>query len=628
MTPHAKLNVSNLDFDTIKNNLKAFLSSQDEFSEYNFAGSSLDVLLDVLSYNTHYNAFYVNMLANEMFLDTAILRKNVVAKAKALGYTPRSVLGSKAIVTVQITPDILDLPPSLMIDKNTSFKTVINGQVYVFNTSHATNVVKDINNDYISTDIELKQGVFLSHSYTANTSDPSQKFLLPNADTDTTTLVVKIKPSASISNVYVYSKAVDLATVNSTSNVYFLHESSDGMFEVSFGDGVVGRSIIDGNVVMLDGLVSDGDKTNGSSNFTPTGSVGGYSNVSVTTTTPAFAGSSRETVESIKFNAPKLYETQNRAVTNNDYKRIIVAEYTDADSITTWGGEDNDPPVYGKIFIAIKPKAGTVLTTSAKNYVNQILASKKIVSITPEVVEPAYLYMKINITLKYNPLTSEVTAAALGVRAKTAVIDYGINNLSKFDMRFRFSKLSTILDNVDQSVYNSLTNVKLYKKIPINVGVSSNYNVKFSNEIFHPNATYIGAIKSTAFVYRDVLGAAHTDCFIDDDDGVLHVTKTIAGDRTIVFSDIGSIDYGTGTISLNAFNPVSITGTTLDITIIPASSDIAPVRDQIILIESDDVVVNVQQDTTESVGVVVTGTTTSTTGDGSGGTAGSGGVSS
>jgi len=566
------------------------------------------------------------MLANELFLDTAILRNNVVARAKALGYTPKSVKSSKTVVNIQIIPDVTPLPASVTIEKNTPFNTIINSQSYIFNTTVAT-TVSNVNDIFSVSGIELAQGVNLSHQYTANTSNPEQKFLLPNANTDTSSLVVKIKSSAAETNTFVYTKASDISTINSTANVYFLQEHTDGQFQVTFGDDVLGRKVVSGNIVILDALISDGSSTNGARVFTSVGTVGGYTNNIITTTTTAYGGAARETIDSIKFNAPKQYETQNRAVTINDYKRIISSEYADAESIIAWGGEDNDPPVYGKVFIAVKPKSGTVLTDDAKAYVKAILASKKIVSVTPEIQAPSYTYIKITSTVKYDSRIALNTAATIADNVKTAIVNYGITDLAKFDLRFRYSKLIGLIDAQDVAILNSLTSIKLYNKLDATIGVSANYTVKFLNEIYHPNTTYIGAITSTTFVYNDIVNNANADCFIDDLNGVLRVVRLIAGVRTSIADSIGTIDYTTGELQLNSFNPISITGTTVDITMIPASSDVTPVRDQIFLIDSDDVTITVQSDTLDAVGVATIGSTTATSGPSAGGTAGSGGTS-
>ena len=624
MAANSALRVTELDFDTIKTNLKAFLSSQSEFKDYDFEGSSMSVLLDLLAYNTHYNAFYLNMVSNEMFLDTALLRNNVVARAKAIGYVPRSMTGSTAVLDLQIFP-VGDLPNAITIDKNTPFTSTVNNSTFIFNTESSTTISPNSNNQYFANGVTLRQGVNVTHTYTANTLNEDQKFILPNANTDTSTLSVKLKLSSSESDTHLYTRATDVLTVNSTSNVYFLNESTDGKFEVTFGDDVLGRKIQTGNIVILESLICEGNTTNGAATFRLANTIGGYSNVSITTNTAAFGGTDRESVSSIKQNAPKQYETQNRAVTVNDYRRILTSEYNDADSIAAWGGDENDPPVYGKVYIAVKPKSGLTLTTAAIDYIKELLSNRKIITVTPEIVSPDYIYLILNCNVKYDSRVSQNSAAVIAENVKSTIVDFGQSNLTNFDLRFRYSKLTASIDAVDPSILNNLLNIQLEKKLSVTTGVATNYTVKFSNEIYHPNDTYVGSITSTNFSYNDSLGANTTDCKIDDNNGVLRVVKTIAGVRTEISNNIGTVDYTAGTLSLVNFNPNSITGNTVDITITPASSDVTPIREQILLIDTNDVTVTATTDQIEATGTVVSDSTTTVAAGGSAGSGGSGG---
>ena len=320
MAEITKLNIAELDFDTIKTNLKDYFGSQSEFTDHNFDGSAISVLLDILAYNTHYNAYYLNMLASESFLDSAQLRDSVVAKASMLGYTPRSVRGSQAYVDITITPG--DSPASITVDKDTQFTSTVNGTSYTFATANST-VITPVGGNYVAENVLLRQGVPLTFKYTVDTANTEQKFLLPNANTDTNTLVVSVQESATDTNTSVYALATDITTVNATSNVYFMNEHSGGQYRVQFGDGTLGRKPITGNIVFLNSLVSEGTDTNGANTFSAASTVGGYSTVSVVTANSAIGGMDKETVESIKFNAPKNYEAQNRAVTTDDYKKLV-----------------------------------------------------------------------------------------------------------------------------------------------------------------------------------------------------------------------------------------------------------------------------------------------------------------
>ena len=319
-TDVAKLNVSELDMSTIKANLIAYLKSQSEFANYDFAGSGIDVILDLLSYNTYYNSFYLNMISNEMFLETAELRNSVVQRAKQMGYTPASVQGSKAEVTLVVTPN--DGSSSIVVEKDKRFTTVIDQNKYFFTTADSYNAVLGSDGRFTIPNVQLNQGVRLTHKYTVDYSNLEQKFILPNPGTDVSTLSVVVKESPEATETVTYQKVTDTVSVSSTSYVYFLYEEFDGRWEVQFGDGKVGFRPKDGSQIILTANISDGIVTNGASVFTAVDVIGGYPDVTVTTTTKAYGGTSRETIQQIKYNAPKLYETQNRAVTLNDYKRL------------------------------------------------------------------------------------------------------------------------------------------------------------------------------------------------------------------------------------------------------------------------------------------------------------------
>ena len=304
-----KLNISELDFEKIKDNLVGFMSNQSEFVGYNFKGSSFDVLLDILAYNTHYNAYYANMVANEMFLDSATLRNSVVARAKHLGYVPRSARGSKASVTLEITPT--GEPAVISVSKNTQFQADVDGISYIWCTSNSHSVNINANGIYTVSTVELSQGIPVTFRYTANTGDVDQKFLLPNANTDTDSLTVVVQTSDTDTESYTYSLANDITTVNATSKIYFLTENEDGKYEIEFGDGVLGKNLANGNIVILSSLICDADATNGAKSFSVVSDVGGFANVKVVTTSSAGGGQIPEDIEGIKFNAPKNYVAQN-----------------------------------------------------------------------------------------------------------------------------------------------------------------------------------------------------------------------------------------------------------------------------------------------------------------------------
>ena len=612
-----KLNISELDFEKIKENLQGFLSSQSDFVGYNFKGSSFDVLLDIMAYNTHYNSYYANMIANEMFLGSATLRNSVVARAKHLGYRPRSAQGSRAGVTLTITPT--DQPPAISIPKNTQFQAGVDGVTYIWCTSNSHSVNINANGVYTVSDVDLTQGIPSTFRYTANTGDTDQKFLLPNANTDISTLTVSIQVSASDTETAVYTEATDITTVNAISTVYFIDEVEDGKFEVQFGDGILGKTLANGNIVILSSLTCDADVTNGAKSFSVVSDVGGYSNVKIETTGIADGGAIAADIDEIKFNAPKNFDSQNRCVTIHDYVSIVKRDYGGADAVVAWGGEDADPAVYGKVYVAIKPTSGTVLSESTKKYVeDEILKKRNIVGITPEVVDPDYMYLKISSTVKYDSGLTTNSAAVLKSTVTTAVTDFGTTNLKTFDKSFRYSKLIQAIDEAEISVKSNQTSLQLKRLLYPALGSSEAYNLPFSNQVYHPSNTFWGAVTSGKFAYRDSANTLWDECRFQDNNGTVEVYRTSGEDRIIVNNNVGIITYLTGKMALSSFNPVSIgsetTGNTtpLEVFVTPASSDVNPLREQIILIESGDVSITMLDDT--GTGTYVEGTIATTDG--------------
>ncbi len=596
-----KLNISELDFTKIKDNLTGFLTSQAEFVGYNFKGSSFDVLLDVLSYNTHYNAYYANMVANEMFLDSATLRDSVVARAKHLGYLPRSTKGSKASVTLTITPT--DSPAAISIPKNTQFQGEVSGVSYIWCTQNSHSVNINANGVYTVAGVSLTQGIPSTFRYTANTGDIDQKFILPNANTDTDTLTVTVQVSASDTDSTVYTIANDITTINSSSTIYFLEEVDSGRYEIEFGDGVLGKSVSNGNIVILSSLICDANTTNGARSFSVVSEVGGYSNVKVVTTSTASGGAEAADVEEIKFNAPKNYEAQNRCVTVFDYITAIKKDYSGADAVVAWGGEDSDPPVYGKVYIAIKPTSGAVLTEAAKTLVkNTILKKRNVVGISPEIVDPDYMYLKVSSTVKYDSGMTTNSASVLKSTVTTSVTDFGATNLKTFDKSFRYSNLIKAIDEAEVSIKSNQTSIVIKRYLYPLLGSSAAYTLPFSNQIYHPDNMFWGAVTSSEFSYKDSVNTLWTGCKLQDANGALQVYRPSGEERIVVNNNVGTITYLTGKLELKSFNPIAIgsetTGntTSMEVFITPASSDILPLREQIILIESGDVNITMLED--------------------------------
>jgi hypothetical protein len=600
-TDVAKLNVSELDMPAIKANMIAFLKSQSEFANFDFGGSGLDVIMDMLAYNTYYNSFYLNMLANEMFLDTAELRNSVVQKAKQMGYTPRSVQGTKAFVTLNITPS--DTATTMVVEKDKRFSSVIDGNKYIFTTANSYNAIIGTDGRFTVKDIQLNQGIRLTHKYAVDYSNHEQKFILPNPTTDVTTLSVTVKASPTATIIDTYSKVSDTVQVTALSKVYFLYEEFDGKFEIQFGDNKVGFRPADGSQVILSANISDGDVTNMASAFTAIDLIGGYGNVSVTSTTAGYGGAARETIAQIKYGAPKLYETQNRCVTLNDYKRVVEKEWVNAESVTCWGGEENDPPRYGQAYIAVKPKSGLYLTSKDKASIkNDILLRKNMVSVTPVIVAPDYLYLKIKTDVRYDPNATIQSAQEIGENIIRVTLGYNSNELGKFDLRFRYSRLTTIIDNTDPAILNNQTTVLLFKRVVVELAQAFNYAQNFSNQLKYPYVGYKGTLTSSKFQYtNEATEVIENACTLADKDGTIQVVKEAAGEVAIINSNVGTLDYTTGKMTLVAFKPITVeavvNNNTIEVYVQTNVLDITPIREQVIIVEKKDVTVNMISDT-------------------------------
>ena len=442
-----KIEITDLDFDAVKSNFQNFLSQQSQFTDYNFEGSGMSVLMDLLAYNTHYLAFHANMLANEMFLDSSVLRANAVSHAKALGYTPSSMKASNATISISVA-DVPTSQNSLVMPAGTIFTTSVNDTTYNFVTISDTTSTSD-SGIFAFTDVKIYEGTRISFQYTVNSSNLEQQFIIPSANVDTDTLKVRVQNSSSDTTTVSYSLNTDYTNLTSTSTKYFLQEVEDGRFEVYFGDGVSGQKPVDGNIVILDYVVTNGSDADGASAFAAASTIGGYSNITVTTISSASGGGLSESVDSIKFNAPLKFAAQTRAVTPDDYKSIIPSIYTNIKSLSVWGGEDNDPAVYGQVYISIKPNTGTTLTTTTKNSIVNSLKAFNVASVTPVIVDPITLLLELTTTVKYNSTISEKTNTDIRALVETAISTFNTNNLQKFDSVFRHSNILKAIDDAD-----------------------------------------------------------------------------------------------------------------------------------------------------------------------------------
>ncbi len=591
------LNVTELDFDDIKNNLKNFLKQQSEFNDYDFDGSGLSILLDVLAYNTHYNAMNAHYSLNESFLDSAQIRGNVVSRAKLLGYIPRSVLSPRARVNLVVDVSAVSgtKPTTLELTRGTKLNTIVDGEEfqYVVLSTQQSNLS---GNTYTFNNVVIAQGTIREVKYRVDNDIENQKFQLSDVDADTSTLRARVQENQESTAFDIYTQFETLLNVDSTSKVYYIQENTSGFYEIHFGDGVTGKKPINNNIVTLDYVITDGKESNGANIFTMVDNIGGFSNITVTTAAAAAGGVDKETMESIRFNAPLTFISQNRAVTADDYSAIIKKNFSNIDSISTWGGEDNDPPNYGQIYISIKPLLAESLTTAEKTDITgSILKGKNVVSITPEIVDPDFTRLELDVFFKYNPNLTDRSSVNLQSVVRDTISDYNFNNLNKFDGVFRHSELLRQIDNSDPSILNSIVRPRMFKNITPSNNSDNNFDLNFVGPIFQSGDSTKFVLTSTAFKINNV------DHFFGDipitgsSNRKVIVYKVVNNQNVTVINDAGLIDVIKGKVTLNNFRPD--TTTAIRITVVPDSLDLAPKRNQLINIENDQVVITPEIDT-------------------------------
>ena len=591
-----KLVVSDFDFDNVKSNLKTFLQNQPEFSDYNFEGSGFAVLLDTLAYNTHYLGFNANMLVNETYLDSADIRKNIVALAKMIGYTPSSVRAP--VSTIDITVNNAS-GSSILMNKGTTFTSSVDGTGYNFLTNEDITITP-LNGVYKFSDVNLYEGTLVTFKYTVDSTDTDQRYIIQNLNADTSTLKVTVQNSVSDSTLNTYTLATGLRNLNDTSKIYFLQETDNGKFEVYFGDGVIGKKLEDGNIVILEYIVTNKTEANGAKTFELAGSIGAFSNVTISTKANAQGGSEPETKESIRFNAPLQYTAQDRAVTATDYESIVKTLYPNALSVSAWGGEDDETPVYGVVNIAIKAASGSTLTETTKASIVKGLIPYNVASVRPAIVDPETTSIVLTSVAKYDKKGTSKSADTIKSEIVTAVTNYNTTTLQKFDGVFRFSKLTGLIDDVDTSILSNITTINMRKNFTPTIASSTKYDVYFRNAIYNPHSGHSSVLSSTGF---KVTGSDN-EMFLDDDsNGNVRRYFLVSGVKTYANNTQGTINYETGQVTLNSLNVASISNirnavsNVIEITVKPNSNDIVPVRNQVVEIDVTNSNITVEEDT-------------------------------
>ena len=501
-----RLRVTELDFDQIKNNLKTFLKQQTKFQDYDFEGAGLNILLDVLAYNTHYNAYYLNMVANESFLDTAILRDSVVSHAKMLNYIPYSYTAPIATINITIdsgttTPEEVTIPKGYIFLSNP-----IDGTSYGFVTLNQYTATKS-GTSFFFENVEIYEGQLVTFNYTYTEIDnPKGIFIINDTNIDTESISITVQPNSANTASSIYSKVDDVLEVTSDSEVFFLQEGRNGNYEVYFGDDVVGKKLSDGSIVSIQYLITKGDVADGADAFIGTNNIGTYSTFTIDVVDVAAGGSINESVDSIKFSAAAQYATQNRLVTVKDYESYIKSKYPSVDSLSVWGGEDNIPKVFGKVYIALKPKTNYFISeTEKQRIIDDIISPKAIVSVQAEIRDPQFLYILLENVVQYNTKKTALDEQTIKNNIKQAILLYKTTNLDKFNSTFIQSRLQEIVDATNgNSIVGSEMSVRVQKRFEPKLNESASYTVEYNVPLFRGTTT--NKLTSTPFTVNDITG--------------------------------------------------------------------------------------------------------------------------
>lgn len=576
--------ITDLDFDDIKQSFKSYLATQTEFTDYDFEGSGITQIQNLLALNTHYNAYLANASFNETFLDTAIKRANGVSRAKEIGYTARSARSAVALVTIDVT-DPVQAPLSISLDKYSAFTSTINAVDYTFYNIASVSAPL-VNGSYELANVPLYEGQLITNTFIYDgVSKPY--FTIPNANVDLTTLTVSVKRSSTDSFTTPYNFTDEIVGVTATTPVFFVQESARELYEVYFGDGVIGQALTAGNVVSITYLVSSSTAANVSATkyaqtFTYSGDIGGNTNITIRTVSNSVGGADKEDLTSIQFNAPLSFARAKRIITSDDYLSAISSQASSVQAVSVWGGEENTPPVYGRVFISLKPFDGFVISDAVKTMItSNILATQGNILVTPVYVDPEYVYLTLNVQSTYNSSLTTVASDDIAGYVTTTVQDYFTTQLSQYQKQFHFSLLSKLIDGTNDSLISNIMNMSIQKRITFPFNYPTSIIETF------PVALTPGSMVSNVFTYSTGNLMNIASQFVDDGLGNISVRDWTT--LNIIAPNVGTVNYATGVVTIKNFVITGLLGGVEDIRINfnpkNAVTDINATRNQIILID-------------------------------------------
>tara|TARA_Y100000114_G_scaffold147709_1_gene159807 strand:- start:3 stop:1874 length:1872 start_codon:yes stop_codon:yes gene_type:complete len=601
----SQITATDLDFDKISDNIKTYLKGQERFKDYDFEGSNLNVIIDMLAYAGHISGVNTNIAASEMFLDSAQIRKNVVSRAKDLGFVPASEQASSAQLNMKLSNvrnanGTIPTENDMTLPRGHNFSTVYDGVTYNFvNTTSVVPTRDNVSFSYPTVDIV--QGQYITDSFVFDSQIKNAKFVLANSRVDRSRLEVSVNSNGIVSK---YTLSTEVSTITSSSRVFYAQENEEGFIEIYFGDDVLGQGLVDGDLISATYITVDDIHADGAKLFTMSDAINGFSNAEITTLSNASGGAEKEDIESIKFKATKFYTSQNRLVTLNDYKAKVSEYYPNADAVAVWGGEDNDPPEYGKVFISLKPQNSDYLSEVEKAEVTTKLNQLNMLTVRPVIKDAEIVKILLTTVFKYNANDTTLSKGEIETIVRNAIVNFDNTNLNNFDSIFRHSNLVKDIDNANTAILSNITNVRLRKRKQVNLSKSEGFIIEFGNGFFHPhdghNKASGGILTTTGFKVDG--DSVNTYFFDDDGSGIVRRYSIQGGVR--VFADLaaGTIDYTNGKISVNAINFTSTVNsdTSIDFTVLPSSDDVVAIRGSLIDISVDDIKVTGEVDTISS----------------------------
>ena len=569
---NSALSVANTDFNDIRSDLKTYLSAQSIFKDYNFDGSNMSVLLDILAYNTFMQNFYLNQVASESFLDSAQLRDSIVSHAKTLNYLPKSDTAARAVVDIEVFP--ANTPGTINVPKYTSFTTSVDSNTYTFTTDEGVTIAADASGRYYANNVSIYEGEIVRELFRVNTANTDQRFVLSNKEIDTSSLSVKVSTSSSDTSNSEWKSSLSAIGLSGTSNVYYIVPAESGKYEIQFGDDVLGRGLVHNNIIEATYRKCSANSANEAAVFTCADTIQGYSNVATTTISNASGGGFAESNTSIKFNAPKALSVQDRTVTVDDYKTILRQQFNDIETLNVYGGEEASPPEFGKVLISVDLKNADGIPNSKKKIIEDFIKLRAPLGIAPKVIDPVFLYVDVTSKVVYNPNITTKSDNEIQSLVSAAINTHATDNINSFNAKLRTSKLSAAIDASDASILNSDTNILLQKKFTPALNTKESHTLEYVNKIYReiPDSSSVfpdgsAPVSSTEFTFDGLTGCS----LRDNGSGVMQVVQQGSSVLTIVNQDIGTVDYTNGTVKLTNFEVSAFTGDGITVSANPVS---------------------------------------------------------